>query len=54
MSRKLLQCDDCEASFELKHDLDENYYSVTYCPFCATKLDLQDDLYEPAEDEDEW
>ena len=51
MSRKLLQCEDCEASFELKHDMDDNYYKVTYCPFCSSKLELEDDL---EDEEDEW
>jgi DNA-directed RNA polymerase subunit RPC12/RpoP len=51
MSRKLLQCEDCEASFELKHDMDDNYYRVTYCPFCSSKLELEDDL---EDEEDEW
>lgn len=48
--RKILQCEDCEASFEIKHDLEERYYKVSFCPFCATEIELEDDL----EDEDEW
>jgi hypothetical protein len=54
MSRKLLQCVDCEASFEVKHDLEERYYKISFCPFCATELDeeLQDNLYE--DDVDGW
>ena len=51
MSRKLLQCEDCEASFEVKHDMDERYYNVSFCPFCATELELMDDL---VDEDDEW
>ena len=51
MSRKILQCEDCEASFEIKHDLDEHHYEITYCPFCATELELMDDL---EDEDDEW
>ena len=49
--RKILQCEDCEASFEIKHDLDDNYYEISYCPFCASKITLEDDL---EDEEEEW
>ena len=49
--RKLLQCEDCEASFEVKHDMDERYCNVSFCPFCASEITLEDDL---EEEDDEW
>jgi hypothetical protein len=53
MSRKLLQCEECEATFEIKHDLAERYYEVSFCPFCASEITFSDDLVD--EDlEDEW
>jgi len=52
MIRKLLQCEDCEASFEIKHDLEEHYYKIGYCPFCSSKIELEDDLED--DESDEW
>ena len=49
--RKFLQCEDCEAYFEVKHDMDERYYNVSFCPFCASEITLEDDL---EEEDDEW
>jgi len=45
---KLIVCESCEAEFRIKHGMDENYYRITYCPFCREKID--DEL----EDEIEW
>lgn len=47
--RKIIQCEDCEASFQIKHDMEERYYTVSFCPFCGEDIDLMDDM----EDEDE-
>ena len=49
--RKILQCEDCEASFEIKHDLEERYYTISFCPFCSAEITLEDDL---EDEEDEW
>ena len=32
---KLLVCESCEAEFQIKHSMDENYYRVIHCPFCG-------------------
>ena len=45
---KLIVCENCEAEFRIKHDLDENYYSVRFCVFCGSELT------EELEDEIEW
>ena len=52
MSRKKIQCGECEASFEVKHDMEERYYNISFCPFCASEIEveMQDSLY----DEDDW
>jgi uncharacterized paraquat-inducible protein A len=36
---KHYECTSCDAVFRLRHDLDENYYTVAHCPFCGTELD---------------
>ncbi len=48
---KHYECMDCNAVFNLKHDLEERY-QVCFCAFCGAELDsdLEDDL---AEDEDD-
>ena len=48
--RKLLQCEECEASFEVKHDMDARYYNVSFCPFCASEITLEDELEDEVED----
>ena len=46
---KLVVCESCEAEFQIKHSMDENYYKVIHCPFCGA------DLYdEELKDEIEW
>ena len=46
---KLIVCDSCEAEFSIKHNLNELYYSIEGCPFCASAIDDPD-----FEDEIEW
>ena len=46
---KLIVCDSCEAGFSIKHNLNELYYSIEWCPFCASAIDDPD-----FEDEIEW
>jgi hypothetical protein len=43
-----LQCDNCEAEFKIKHNLDEMYYEVMFCPFCGGEI------AEEVEDSDEY
>ena len=30
-----MQCDDCQATCTIEHELDEKLYEVEHCPFCA-------------------
>ena len=46
---KLIVCESCEAEFSIRHNLNERYYSLQYCPFCASTIDDPD-----FEDEIEW
>ena len=49
---KLLVCESCEAEFQIKHSMDENYYRVVHCPFCGDDLtEENEDLLEEYEDE---
>ena len=50
--RKMIQCEACEASYQIKHDMEERYYKVSFCPFCGEETDLMDDLEE--DETDEW
>lgn len=47
MKPKTYFCTDCDAEFMMKHDMDEDYYKVTMCPFCGaeveTELDFEED-----------
>jgi hypothetical protein len=45
MSRKQHECIECDAIFKITHNLDEDYYTVTNCPFCGASIDdnLEDD-----------
>jgi len=44
------ECSNCDAVFRLRHDLDGNYYTVQWCPFCGSQLD-SDDNYDIDEDD---
>lgn len=44
------ECTECGAEFEILHDMDE---APEFCPFCASKLELDDsNLDEDWEDDD--
>jgi len=46
----LLVCESCEAEFQLKHSMEEWFYTIKYCPFCSEEF-LQDEKFE---DNVEW
>ena len=45
----MITCQECEAEYEIVHD---SVSDPEYCPFCASKLIIEDDLID--EDEDIW
>ena len=49
-----LVCDECEASYKIRHDLGDKYIP-SYCPFCGADipLDLGEYLQE-GEGHEEW
>jgi hypothetical protein len=50
-----IACSECEATATVKHDLDEEVYTVSNCPFCGAEiiddsdLDIEDDQNEDFE-----
>lgn len=51
-SRKHFECDSCEAVFNIKHDMDDEYYQVQHCPFCGVGFPEDDDECEYDLDEE--
>lgn len=52
-----IECQDCEATYQIKHDMSEEHYEVLFCSFCGGSLEEvydpnQRELF-PDEDEDE-
>ena len=36
-------CPQCDAFFKIKHDMDESYYEVNFCPFCGSDRDTEEE-----------
>ena len=45
------ECVECDAVFNIKYDLDDDYYNVLYCPFCGSEMD--DDQRDEYEDDEQ-
>lgn len=50
MRSKSYTCIECDAIFKIKHELDEHYYDIMFCPFCGAGLDDE----EEEEDDDTY
>ena len=48
MTKKIIYCNNCEAEFTIKHNMDDEYYEIKYCPFCGEELD-EDNVDEDTE-----
>jgi hypothetical protein len=46
-------CEECNIEFKIKHDADKEYFSVMYCPFCASSLELDEQYHFEEDDEEE-
>ncbi len=42
-------CYNCDAEFKLRHDMDEDYYEVNFCPFCGSSIEEEQDEVEDDE-----
>ena len=36
--QKQFDCDSCDACFKIKHNLDETFFEVNFCPFCGAEV----------------
>ena len=45
---KHYECVECEGVFNLKHDMQSDYYDIKFCAFCGADLDSdqEDDIEE--------
>ena len=43
MPKKIIYCNNCEAEFTIKHNMDEEYYEILYCPFCKHEIEKDSD-----------
>jgi len=32
-----VQCDECQATYTIEHDLEEKLYEIEYCTFCGSE-----------------
>ena len=40
-----VQCDECQATYTIEHDLEENIYEVAYCSFCKSPdIEIEEDI----------
>lgn len=49
--KKRILCEACEASYEIKHDMDESYFPIAFCPFCGEQQETEELDYN-ADEED--
>jgi NAD-dependent SIR2 family protein deacetylase len=47
------ECHSCDAIFLVEHELEEEYYIVKDCPFCATQIIEEEVEWGENEDWDE-
>lgn len=33
-----IECENCESTYQLKHDMSERHYQPKYCTFCGEEL----------------
>lgn len=48
--QKQYTCNECDAEFKVKHQLNDTYYEVNFCPFCGKEI-WEEDEDEIEEDE---
>lgn len=53
MKTRALDCISCESVFSVEHDMDDHFYPVEWCPFCGSKLDLEETIDEDYLEPDE-
>ena len=43
MYDKTLACESCNAEFTIKHDMLEQSYMVSFCPFCGEDILIEEE-----------
>lgn len=51
MAKKTILCNSCDASYSVSYEMDSEFYTPTYCPFCSEEITDLD--YNIDEDEEE-
>lgn len=41
--KDIIQCDVCEATSNIEHDMDEELYTVNFCPCCGSNEITKED-----------
>tara|TARA_Y100000310_G_scaffold76257_2_gene72722 strand:- start:63 stop:218 length:156 start_codon:yes stop_codon:yes gene_type:complete len=49
--KQVFACEYCESDCIIKHDMDEEYYNILYCPFCGKEF-TDDNYQDEIEDND--
>lgn len=39
-------CNNCEANFQISHEMDAVRYPIEFCPFCGNDLDVIEEIQE--------
>lgn len=51
MVQQTIACDTCNAEFIIKHDMLEQSYLVTFCPFCGEDINEENII---VDEDSEW
>jgi len=43
MYQKVIACESCNAEFTIKHDMMEESYIVSFCPFCGEDILIEEE-----------
>ena len=50
---KIIECESCDAVYRIKHDMSVSLYRVTYCTFCGSRVELEEELEQEDWDKEE-
>ena len=37
-------CNNCDAEFKIRHEMDDTYYEVNFCPFCGSDIENDEEF----------
>ena len=44
MTKKKIECSNCESEFTISHQMDKDHYTPSYCVFCGTFIEPEVEL----------